>query len=295
MLGLENFDFRALWSPGILLTFVLAAIIYLWITSEASKQFGGTPATFMQRVLFIVGLIVLYLCQGGPLSLLAHLMFSAHMVVMALSFLVVPPLLILGTPKWMWERWAQFKLVKKLRVFSHPLVAVLLFNVTFSFYHIPMIHDYVMTNYVVHVIYYIVMFAAAMLMYWPILSPLPTSYEMSELKKMGYIFLNGILLTPACGLIIFADQPLYATFTDPNIWDVAIGYCVPGGSATILQSYAGPEFFQIFSPKDDQQLGGVIMKLVQEVVYGLALAHTFYLWFRRENPKGSDDLNPQMN
>jgi putative membrane protein len=272
MLGLDNFGFRALWSPGILLTFLLVAIIYVWLSGGASKQFGGTPATAAQKIMFLFGLVLLYLSQGGPLNLLAHLMFSVHMLVMSISFLVVPPLLILGTPKWIWEKWVKLKLVRSLRLLSHPLITVLMFNVLFSFYHIPMIHDHVMTHYGVHIIYYIAMFGAAMLMYWPILSPLPVAYQMSELKKMGYIFLNGVLLTPACGLIIFADQALYATFNDPNIWAVAMGYCVPGGSAAILQNFSGPEFFQIFTPKDDQQLGGVIMKLIQEAIYGGALA-----------------------
>jgi putative membrane protein len=295
LLGLENFGFRAVWSPGILLTFVLIAVIYVWIAGTASRQFGGSPASFAQKTMFLSGLILLYLSQGGPLNLLAHMMFSVHMLVMSITFLVVPPLLIMGLPKWIWERWTQLKLVRSLRLISHPLITVLLFNMLFSFYHIPMIHDYVMTHYSVHIIYYIMMFCAAMLMFWPILSPVPVTYGMSELKKMGYIFLNGVLLTPACGLIIFADHVLYATFNDPNIWAVAMAYCVPGGSAAILQNFSGPEVFQIFTPKDDQQLGGVIMKLIQEAIYGGILAYIFYQWYRKENPEGSDDLNPQLN
>jgi hypothetical protein len=36
-------------------------------------------------------------------------------------------------------------------------------------------------------------------------------HRLTELRKMGYIVANGILLYPACALIIFADKPLYAT------------------------------------------------------------------------------------
>ncbi|MDQ1911515.1 cytochrome c oxidase assembly protein [Paenibacillus sp. GD4] len=33
---------------------------------------------------------------------------------------------------------------------------------------------------------------------------------------------------------------------------------------------------------NDQSFGGVIMKIVQEIVYGWALGYIFYRWYRRE-------------
>ena len=41
------------------------------------------------------------------------------------------------------------------------------------------------------------------MMWWPMLNPLPEYQTLSDIKKLGYMFANGILLTPACALIIF--------------------------------------------------------------------------------------------
>ncbi len=53
------------------------------------------------------------------------------------------------------------------------------------------------------------------MMWWPMLNPLPEYQTLSDIKKLGYMFVIGILLTPACALIIFATAPLFATYTDP--------------------------------------------------------------------------------
>lgn len=118
---------------------------------------------------------------------------------------------------------------------------------------------------------------------------------------MGYIFLNGVLLTPACALIIFASGPLYNTFYDPVVWARALAYCVPGGSADILSQYSGPSAFATMDPRHDQQLGGVIMKLAQEFIYGTILFYVFNQWFRKESreddpePAGEEWLDNQLN
>jgi putative membrane protein len=38
-------------------------------------------------------------------------------------------------------------------------------------------------------------------------------------------------------------------------------------------------------------LGGVMMKLIQEAVYGSILIYVFKQWYRKENPKGVDEEN----
>nr|WGD91455.1 hypothetical protein P5665_18820 [Bacillus subtilis] len=38
---------------------------------------------------------------------------------------------------------------------------------------------------------------------------------------------DGMLLTPACALIMFSGAPLYATYTDPALWAEAMRLCVP--------------------------------------------------------------------
>lgn len=283
MLGLEYFSFSELWSPLFLAFMILIAAGYLLVIGPLSHKFEGAETVpVRKKLMFFSGLFFLYLAQGGPISLLGHIMFSFHMLSMALSYLVAPPLIMMGLPDWLWKAWLKINPFKKLSFLAKPIVAAVLFNGLFSFYHIPAIHDYVMLNFNVHRLYYLVLFVTAILMWWTLIDPVKKAESFTGLKKMGFIFLNMVLLTPACGLIIFATEPMYATYNDPNVWVQAMGYCVTDPS-TLLQLYGGPTFFGIMSPGVDQQVGGILMKFIQEFIFASMLAYVFKQWYRKEN------------
>ena len=112
---------------------------------------------------------------------------------------------------------------------------------------------------------------------------------MSHVKRMAYIFANGVLLTPACALIIFSNEPLYAIYNDPQVWVNAMGFCIPGDTSYLLTEFGGPQFFNTFTTLEDQQAGGIVMKLIQEVTYGVLLAFVFREWFTREHKQEAVD------
>jgi len=294
MFGLvEQFGFTAVWSPLFLMFILFIATLYLWLVGPGRDHFQHSkPVKYIQKTSFFFGLFLVYLTHGGPLDLLAHLNFSSHMIAMSVAYIVAPPFLILGLPVWLLRSFFKLSIVKKLSfVILNPIFTVLFFNAIFTIYHIPNVHDYVMTNYSVHTAYYIVLFIAAMLMWWPIVCPVPEMDRIFGFKKMGYIFLNGVLLTPACALIIFSGTPLYASFTDPVVWAQALGYCVPASSTEILNLFSGPDSFAFTKAVEDQQLGGVIMKLAQEFMYGGFLYYTFRQWYlkeRKSNPENDE-------
>ncbi|OBZ10498.1 cytochrome c oxidase assembly factor CtaG [Bacillus sp. FJAT-27264] len=288
MLGLQYFSFADLWSPLFLAGMLLVTAAYFVLIGPLSSRFcGAAPVSFFRRTLFVCGMVALYLAQGGPVSLLGHIMFSFHMLSMALSYLVAVPLIMLGIPDWIWRAALKINPLRRLSFLAHPVVAALLFNGLFSLYHVPVIHDYVMLHFTVHRLYYMILFLTAGLMWWTLINPLPERKMASGLGKIGFIFLNMVLLTPACGLIIFADQPLYATYSDPDAWAKAMGYCVSGDPAALLKAFGGPTFFGWLSPKVDQQVGGIAMKFIQEFIFASMLAYVFYHWYKKEN--GQDD------
>ncbi|MDF9843393.1 MULTISPECIES: cytochrome c oxidase assembly factor CtaG [unclassified Paenibacillus] len=292
MLGLQYFSFADLWSPLLLAATLLLAAGYLVLIGPLAQRFpGSAEVPLRQRALFLGGLLVLYLAQGGPVSLLGHILFSFHMVSMALSYLIAVPLMMLGIPEWCWRALMRVNPLRRLSFLAHPVVAALLFNGLFSLYHIPVIHDYVMLHFTVHRLYYAVLFLTSALMWWTLINPLPEHRRAGGPVKIGFIFLNMVLLTPACGLIIFASSPLYATYSDPAVWARAMGYCVSGDPAALLQAFGGPGFFGGLSPKVDQQVGGIVMKFIQEFIFASMLAYVFYHWYKKENGQDDPDLS----
>jgi putative membrane protein len=161
-----------------------------------------------------------------------------------------------------------------------------LFNTLFSLYHIPDVFDFAKSSPVVHAIVSTVILISAFIVWWPIVTPLEEYDTIPPILKIAYIFANGVLITPACVLIIFADAPLFATYSESGAWIQALSLCVP---VEVLQGLSGaltgPEMFSPMTTLEDQQLGGIIMKLMQEITYGIILSKIFFSWFTRESLK----------
>lgn len=295
MPDVSYFSFRELWSPMFFFAMAALAIVYFYMIGPWREKHapGESRPTAGRQTLAVIGIALFYLAQGGPLELLGHLNFTFHMVNMSLSYLIVPPLMLLGVPAFLWRAMFRAPFWRKLGGLMHPMLTLVLFNMLFSIYHVPVVHDYVMTHFAVHRLYYAVLLLTSFMMWWQIVSPVPEWSRLTDVRKMGYIFANGVLLTPACALIIFSGEPLYATYTDPGTWASAMGYCVAGDPAVLLQTIGGPAAFQIMKPIEDQQAGGIVMKLVQEVMYGAILAYVFQQWYRRERKE--DDLPPNTD
>jgi putative membrane protein len=270
---------------------ILITVLYFIIIGPWSSKFkDSNPVTTKQQILFVVGILALYISKGSPVDLLGHIMFSAHMTQMAVLYLIVPPLLILGIPDWLWKAIIYRPVIKPfLKVFTSPIIALILFNGVFSLYHVPLVFDFVKTDPVYHATMTTIIFFGAMFMWWPLLNTLPDWSSLTGIKKVGYIFANGVLLTPACALIIFATDPLYVTYSEPQAWINALQLCVPADTLLGL-NLTGPEMFNTLPLVEDQQLGGVVMKIIQEIVYGTILAYIFFQWARKERQKDELDL-----
>lgn len=294
MMSLNIFGFRALWSPYFLLFIVLITILYFYLIGPGRKYFKETAdVTIKQKVYFVLAMVALYISKGSPLDLFGHITFTGHMASMAILFLIVPPLLIFGIPIWMWNAFVYLPIIHPvMKFFTQPIIALLLFNTFFSLYHVPFVFDVIKTNALYHAIVTTVIFVSAFFMYWPLLNQLPNWKQINGLKKLAYIIGNSVLITPACGLIIFANAPLFETYSNPDAWVQALSLCVP---IDMLQglSLTGPEMFTNMGLREDQQLGGIIMKIIQEIVYGSFLAYVFYEWVKKEREKDEVTYTPE--
>ena len=94
-----------------------------------------------KKQVFILRLELFFVfCKGGPIDLIGHIIFSAHMFEMAVMYIAVPPLLLLGIPVWLYRYITSFKFVQIiLKIFAKPLIALFVFNGLFSFYHLPVV------------------------------------------------------------------------------------------------------------------------------------------------------------
>src|SRR5699024_12298456 len=103
-LDIQIFGFRALWSPYFLAFVLLVSLLYYLFKGPYRHVFGNVErATINEQLFFYRGMLVIYIAQGSPVELLAHIMMSAHMTQMALFYILIPILIIRCIPTWMCE------------------------------------------------------------------------------------------------------------------------------------------------------------------------------------------------
>ncbi|MDI3256384.1 MAG: cytochrome c oxidase assembly protein [Kyrpidia sp.] len=258
----------SMWNIPLLLAVLAVGLIYFaaW-RHPGGRNRSGAGTVGMGKtgrmISFYSGLFLFYLFGGSPLDDLGHMyLFSVHMTAMAVQYMVVPPLILLGLPDWMVRPLMDRRGLRPLvRVLSQPLFALTMFNLFFTAYHFPVVFDYIMAHPALAVIAQALLTITAFSNWLPVIPLLPEMNRLGELQKIVYLFVDGVLLTPACAFIIFSNGPLYASYA-------VVPRLIPSLSVYV-----------------DQQLGGIIMKLTQELAYIGAIGYIFWLWVRKERER----------
>lgn len=265
--SLSEFSWSELYPPSVYIISILLAIIYFrWII----KGKDGRNIATKWNIAAMISTIVLYIAiKGTPIQILGHhYLFSVHMAQMAVLYLMIAPLIILAIPEQKWKSLLdKSPLISNIfKALTKPLIALLVFNTLFSFYHIPVVFDAAVSNVFLHYTYHFVLIVTAFTMWWPVLCPIKELDTLSDIKKVGYVFANGVLMTPACALIMFADYQLYEAYR--NV----------------------PQLYAAMTPSEDQHVGGVTMKIFQEVIYAFVLGLIFFRWVKKERARDKADL-----
>ena len=246
--------------PSVVAGLVVLAGGYLLAVGPLRSRFGWAPQVPAgQASIFLCGVLVIFLALLSPLHELGdRYLFSAHMVQHLLLTLVVPPLLIVGTPLWMLRPLVTVPQVfRVVRIATLPVVAFVVFNAVFVLWHIPALYDLALRERGVHVLEHLMFLAAAVIMWWPILGRLPELPRPSYLVQMLYLFVHPTVPAVLGAVITFSKGVLYEWYAAaPRIWDL--------------------------SAHTDQQIGGIIMWIPGGLAYLLTLVVVFLTWAGQE-------------
>ncbi len=244
----------------VVLGLLLLASAYLLAMGPLRQRLDGPDAVARPRVLcFLGGLAVIFFALNGPLHELSdRSLFSAHMVQHLLLTLVVPPLLLAGTPGWLLRPILKGRGVARTgRVLTRPLVASAIFNVVFAAWHLPVLYDWAMREHPLHIVQHLMFLATGLLLWWPVLSPLPELPRLPPPAQMLYLFLVGIPMVLVAALITLSDEVLYPFYGEaPHTWGL--------------------------TPLADQRVGGVIMWVPGTLVFLIAITIVFFRWVKLE-------------
>jgi putative membrane protein len=255
------------WRPHPEVWLLIAAIIGLGL--YATRVIGpkvvrdGSPVTTIkQRRYFTLGVVVFALAADWPMHDIAEeYLYSVHMLQHLLITFFIPILFLQATPEWLarlvlgggdqGRTW-----VGKL---AKPVVAGIIFNALAALTHWNGIVQLSFDSGPFHYSIHLVMFTSALLMWLPVLGPLP-ELRLSPPAQMIYLFLMSIIPTIPAGWLTFADNPVYPAYdTVERLWDIGV--------------------------VADQQAAGFIMKIIGGFFLWGLIAARFFRWAADERAK----------
>jgi putative membrane protein len=246
------------WSvhPSTAIGIAALGTLYIW----ASRKLRQEP-TRAQKVCFFSGLLLLFASLNGPIHDLSDdYLFSAHMVQHLLITLAVPPLLLAGVPGWMLRPVLSRPLIAPLaRFFTRAAICFVVFNLTIAVWHLPQFYNAAMANHDLHIVEHLMFMAAAVLMWWPLMSQLPELPRLAYPGQMLYTFLMSIPMSIVAVYIAMADHVLYPAYS------------------------AAPRVLPL-SPLEDQLLGALIMWIPGGMIFIIIMTVVFFKW----NARGED-------
>jgi putative membrane protein len=268
------------WDPT-LIFFLLMLIFYI----RGYRRFKKKPVKRWQLVCFGTGVTLCILGLMPPVDPLSDQLFWAHMVQhMMIANLGVPLMLfgipffvvLRGIPNWV-RRYFYFPLLRSRilgilnNTLGRPLPALIFFEASFWFWHLPRFYNMALLNDYWHLVEHANFALAAMLLWRNVIDPhpmrshLPLPWRMLFLAAMEA---SNIILS---AILTFSDRVLYAYEGIP----------MPGWWA------------ERWTHLDDQKLGGLIMWVPGGFINLIALTVVFFVWSSREQKKEEERLRQE--
>lgn len=204
---------------------VLALALWLAVTRLGPRLLpAGEPAwTLRQARLLVAGVTTLFVFSEWPVHDLAEgYLYSVHMVQHSVYTLVLPPLFILGMPKWLW-RWLLRPVMPVFRRLVRPWVAVALFSAVTVATHLPVLVTAAVRSGPAHLGQHIALVLASVVVWWPLLGPLPEAPRLSApLHQMVYVFFQSLVPSVVGSTLIWAQAVPYRVYEEfPRQWGIS--------------------------------------------------------------------------
>ena len=243
---------------------LLGAIWLAYLSAWRRHERDAGPAAVVENrrrktVLFTAGVVALLAGATWPVHDLAErYLYSVHMVQHLLITLVGAPFLLAGTPSWMARALLRPRAVMRaMRFLTRPIVALAIFNGLLLLTHWPAVVTLSVRSELFHFTAHSALFLSALLMWWPVLSPLPELPALAPPGQMLYLFLQSLAPTVPASFLTFGSSPLYKIYTTfPRVWSI--------------------------SALTDMRVAGLIMKLLGGFILWGVITAVFFRWHADE-------------
>jgi cytochrome c oxidase assembly factor CtaG len=269
---LDGLNYTWHWSPITLGGLVILCLLYGMGIKLTYKDKVQTPLQRYRILAFAGANLLLALVLLTPLDTIARTqLFAAHMIQAVAITTLCAPLLLAACPDWLLQpliaqpafRWI-------FQTLTQPLVASILFNLTFLIWHAPGLYNAALARGTLYHVEMLSFLLTSLLNWWPLIGPLRPWRKLSYPQQMLYAFLDGQPVDIFAFLLVFTGVVFYKHYAIPSQF-IAWGY----------------------SAVADQTIGGAFL-LVPGLVDLVVMSPLFFLWLSQiERQAKVDDVRRQ--
>jgi putative membrane protein len=247
------------WSPITLGGLVILCLLYIFgIWRVRRNKPEEKPLQKRRVVSFIVSVAVIALLLLTPVDMIARTqLFSVHMFQAVALITVCAPLLLYAFPAWLVQPFFANPFTRPIMwVLTQPVIASLLFNLTFLLWHAPLFFNFALRNGTFYHVMMVSFLLTAVLNWWPLIGPVRELHRMSYPQQMLYAFLDGQPVDIFAFLLVFSFVVFYRHYAvPPQLGITAFADQAVGGALLLLPGLVdlgvmSPLFFRWLSQQE---------------------------------------------
>ncbi|MEJ7817618.1 MAG: cytochrome c oxidase assembly protein [Thermoleophilaceae bacterium] len=239
--------------PFVLAPLSVLVAVYVRRFRRARREAGGRGAGAARAVAFTAGVLALLIALASPIDGLGEdYLFSAHMVQHVLVGDIAPALLLLSLSRVILRPVTKrlMGVERALGPLASPWTGIAVWLGLMYLWHVPAVYDAALEHPVIHLVEHGAFFTAGVMVWWPLIQPVPMRRRLTGLRTVTYIATAKFGLATLGLYLTWSSHVLYDYYERvPRVWGLsAIG---------------------------DQNAGGAIMMVEQSITFVVALAVLF--------------------
>ena len=231
---------------------VLLALSYWALYAHRCRTLADEdrPVPGWRRACFAGGLLVFVIALVPPIGTLSQQLLVAHMVEHLLIGDIASLLVVLGLTGPLLVPLLRVRALSRLRVLTHPVVAIVCWGVNFYAWHWPAAYTLALRNDWVHAVEHATFFIFGSCVWMALLGPLPKPAWFTNSARLVYIIAVRLVGTVLANILIFGGTVFYP-------------YYRPGDA------------YWHVSPLADQVYAGAVMMVEESILTILLFAWLF--------------------
>jgi putative membrane protein len=185
-----------------------ALVLIYWLPywARARTLAGqGRPVPTWRQACYAAGLIVLAVALSPPVGKLSDQLLVAHMAEHLLIGDLAALLIVLGFTGPLLAPLLRIRVVGRLRVLAHPVVAVLLWGTNFYLWHLPALYQAALRHDALHALEHATFLVFGIAVWMALLGPLPKPQWFGNGARLGYIVVVRLIGTVLANAMVFGS------------------------------------------------------------------------------------------